>query len=124
MKRNNELVLKILTTLSRHDDPVQLSLCQFVGFPDLDQEGLDDHVALLEEKGFIAIESLQSGHSLYVMTWEGDDFIGYSQDVVLWRAATQVAGHLSFDHFYAILKDLILWKARNIAEEISQKKSR
>jgi len=113
-----------LTTLSRHDYPVQLSLCQFVCFPDLDQEGLDEHVDLLEEKGFIEIVAQRSGHAMCEITWEGDDFIGYSQDVVLWRAATQVAGHLSFDHFYAILKDLMLWKARNIAEEISQKKSR
>ena len=119
MKRNNELVLHILTTLDRFDHPISLSLSYFTDFSELDQEGLDDHVDLVVAKGFIKL----SGRNCYELTWEGHDFLGYSSDYSLWRGATQVAGHLSFDAFYVVLKDLMLWKARKVAEEFSQRES-
>ena len=119
MKRNNELILHILTTLDRFDHPISLSLGYFTDFSELNQEGLNEHLELAVQKGLIE----SSDRNCYKLTWEGQDFLGYSSDHNLWRAATQVAGHLSFDAFCVILKDLMLWKARKVAEEFFQRES-
>jgi len=120
MKRNNDLVLRILLELEHSKNPMSLSVSQFADFPDLTREGLAVHVAWLEEHNLIESD----GPHAYKITWSGDDFIGYSSDITLWKAATQVAGHLSFDAFYTVLKDLMLWKARKVAEEFFQKAER
>ena len=114
IKRNNDHIVRILTELA--DTPSQLLLSQFVDCPEFTDEILEAYIEFLMQRGLIEPE----GHKDYQITWEGHDFLGCSRDAVIWRAATQVAGHLSFECFYAILKDLVLWKARKVAEEYWQ----
>jgi hypothetical protein len=116
MKRNNDLLREILLELNKTDEPTQLELYMFPDLPELTSDSLDDHVHFLQENGLIE----PAGVYLKQLTWFGYDFVGYSSDTILWRAATRVAGHLSFDAFYAILKDLMFWKARKVAEEFSK----
>ena len=118
--RRYEIVRRILSELYKSDEPKQLAKSQFLDYPDIDTDTLDEYIERLLELGMIEIE----GNNTYQLTWEGEDFLGFSNDNVIWQAAKQVAGDLSFHCFHSILKDLMLWKARKVAEEFFQKAER
>ena len=116
-KRNNEIVRRILLELENAKEPMPLLLCQFLDFPKLDEELLKLYIERLLELNFIEVE----GNNTYQITWDGHDFLGFSKDPIIWKAANQVAGNLSLECFISILKDLMFWKARKLAEEFSKK---
>jgi len=121
MCRNNDFIRCFLLELTKTGVPTSLLSSQFTNFPDMKDDLLLDHVDFLVERDFIEVVSSKSGHDFYVITWDGHDFLGYSSDPILWQSATRVAGHLSFDAFYTVLKDLMLWKVRKTADELFQK---
>jgi predicted transcriptional regulator len=114
MKRENRIIIRILCELEKSDVSMSLSAKMFKDEPELDDRLLETYLEFMMEHSLIAYE----GHNDYKITWEGQDFLGFSSDPFIWRAAHKAAGHLSFDCFYTILKDLMFWKARKTAEEI------
>ena len=112
-----ETVRRIVLELDKSpDEPMVLSAIQFADMPNIDSDTLDDFIDRLIEFGLIEV----TGSNAYNLTWDGQDFVGFSSDPVIRRAAMQVASHLSFDCFRSILKDLMFWKARKYAEEYSK----
>jgi len=118
-QRRFEIIRRILLELDKSDDPMPLLLSQFTDCPDLDDDELDYFIERMLAYGLIQDEVKDT----YELTWDGHDFIGMSSDPVIWQAAMQIAGHLSFDCFHSILKDLMFWKARKIAEQFSERES-
>jgi predicted transcriptional regulator len=116
MKRNNDILRRILLDSDQSQSLVALSLGIFRDFPDVTESDLNEHIEFLVRIGFLE----KKGDEYFSVTWNGHDFLGYSCDSVTWRSAKVVAGDLSFDCFYAILKDLMLWRARKIAEEFAK----
>jgi hypothetical protein len=117
MCRNNDFIRRVLLELNKTGDPTPLQLDQFTDVPEVSDDSLFDHIEFLVKKDLIEESGTVSGHQTYQLTWDGCDFLGSSKDPILWKAAMQVAGHLTFDAFYVILKDLMLWKARKVVEE-------
>ena len=111
MKRDNDLIRAILAVVEKHEGNRLLSLSagMFVGpFPGLRADVLDEHIRLLVEAGFLKADEHQFGWSIIGLTWTGHDFIANAKCPTTWEKAKQVGGHLSFDVFTSVLKDVTL----------------
>ena len=118
MKRNNDLILKILSMIEDAKPSMSatsLSAGQFLdSFPGLSNEELNDHIQLLAESALIQAEPHQFGWFIIGLTWEGHDFLANSKQPDIWQRAKQVAGHLSFNVFVATLKEVAMQTVKKL----------
>ena len=93
MKRDMDLVRKILFTIEEHDGPLQMG-----DYGDLQcsNDKLYYHLCLLYDGGFIKGEDISStsGEDFYVtsMRWNGHEFLDAARDPSRWQQAKVVAG--------------------------------
>lgn len=118
MKRNMDLILKILRDLEIHCKPsTKARVSQFsivyklnpADYPECTEEELWEHCQLIVERKLAEI-NLQDrfGFSFTRLTWEGHDFVDNAQDESIWNAAKKVAGNMSFGIFKTVLEQLAL----------------
>jgi hypothetical protein len=112
MKRNNDLIRDILFYVEKYSNGDKvLTLCArdfLKNFPDVTQNTLDNHLELLVERKLLNAEPCQFGWLVLGLTWDGHDFLSNAKDQTIWNKSKQLAGHLSFDIFATIIKDVAL----------------
>jgi hypothetical protein len=117
MKRDNDLLREILLFAEQHctgDNVLTLSAGMFAkNFPNVTQPILDYHIELLAERKLLKAEPHQFGWFVLGLTWDGHDFLSNAKDQTIWNKSKQLAGHLSFDIFTTIIKDVALSVVRS-----------
>jgi hypothetical protein len=117
MKRDNDLIREILAvaeTSCNGDQVITISVAQLAErFPAITQSILNEHIRLLSEKKFLETNEFHFAWSIRRMTWEGHDFLSNAKDQTIWNKSKQLAGHLSFDIFTTIIKDVALSVVRS-----------
>ena len=128
MKRNMDLILKILQDLEVHCKPskdsrlpkfpptYKLNKDDYVDFPEYSDELLMEHCRLIVDRGLAEIDPKDTyGYSFVRLTWEGHDFVDNASDSSLWQVAKSIAGNMSFKVFTTVLEQLVLRSAMNAA---------
>ena len=117
MKRDNDLIRTILATIEDHEfgnRALVLSASMFVkSFPGLKDGTLNDHIELLVNAGFLKAEPHQFGWFILGMTWAGHDFLANAKCPTIWDKAKQLGGHLAFDVFATVIKEMTLKSIRD-----------
>jgi hypothetical protein len=109
MKRDMDLIRKILLEIEKHSNDTDLTK-----FDNIEQEGYSDseiyyHVELLREADLIDVDFLVGGPFIINrLTWKGHEFLDTSRHNTIWeKAKKQVlnkTGNLSFE----ILKQVLI----------------
>lgn len=116
MKRDMDLVRKILMVLEKNDDPYGID-----GLPDIEEyskEQLSYHICILEEAGLIQakpIEQFSMGYSDYFsikLTWQGQDFISAAEDDTIWEKAKEKVIKPGVSFTFDLLKEYLKAKAK------------
>ena len=112
MKRNLDLVRKILIQLDEKESPEIIMEMEVEGYSSLE---VMYHLILMDEKGFLHCERQCSSSTPdrvikvhpFSLTWEGHEFLEASRDEGLWSKAKasvlSKSGALSFDLVKALL---------------------
>jgi hypothetical protein len=112
MKRDNDLIREILFFAEQNcngNNVLTLSARDFLkNFPNLTQDILDNHIELLADRKLLQAEPHQFGWFVLGLTWDGHDFLSNAKDQTIWNKSKQLAGHLAFDIFTTIIKDVAL----------------
>ncbi|MDR2757615.1 MAG: DUF2513 domain-containing protein [Planctomycetaceae bacterium] len=120
MKRDNDLIRDILLFVEQHGDNnnvLTLSVRDFFkSSPNVTQNILDNHIELLTERKFLKAEPHQLGWFVLGLTWDGHDFLSNAKDQTIWSKSKQLAGHLSFDIFATVIKDIALNITRSVVD--------
>ena len=69
---------------------------------------LDEHIALVQERGLVEAIHDSCGYAIRRLTWDGHEFLDNSRTPEVWNAAKESAGHLSFGVFGAVLNHLAI----------------
>jgi predicted transcriptional regulator len=116
MKRDMDLVRKLLKILQDNDDPYGVDgIPEIEGYP---KEQLSYHICILVEAGLIqakSIEQLSIGHDDYFgikLTWQGQDFINAAEDDTIWEKAKEKLIKPGVSFTFDLLKEYLKVKAK------------
>lgn len=108
MKRDIDLVRKILLEIEKKDRPIPFQLV-VEGY---EQDVVDYHIMLLNEAGYIVATSARAfkGDSWMPsrMTWAGHDFLDAARDDTLWNNAKRTIGEKVGSTSFEVLKALLV----------------
>ena len=112
MKRDMDLVRKLVLYIEEKEDDNPILKAPFSGYSELDFE---EHYHLLFEAGLVRCETVCSGSTPsrivkvipFSLTWEGHDFADAIKNETIWKNAkakiTSQIGGLPFDVLKAVL---------------------
>lgn len=113
MKRDMDLVRKILLDLEKHEHGRAPSQLEIEGYS---QEQIGYHVHLMDEASLLRAADVTHRQSPspqatpISLTWEGHEFLDAARDPSRWRSALDIArekgGALTFEILKAVLVDL------------------
>ena len=114
MKRDMDLIRAILTYVENRDEEVLGGNIPYIekehlaeGFRTIGKMEWRVHCNLIIDHGLLKGRVERSGSLIVTaITWEGYDFLDNSRSPVVWNAAKQAAGHMSFGVFVSVLTKL------------------
>jgi len=108
MKRDMDLIRKILLTIEEHDDSIQMNAFSHL---QCNVYTLYYHIKLLHEAGFIEGEDASSskwyGFVIHSITWEGHEFLDAAREDTRWQQAKEIAGKAGMGTLEAMKSILI-----------------
>lgn len=110
MKRDMDLVRKILLTIEESEGPPDK-----IRINGYDDGTVDRHLDLLQKAGLIEADVLRSGQAPYIMsvrvdglTWAGHEFLDDARNDTVWakakKSAASVGGSVSLQVFRELLR--------------------
>jgi hypothetical protein len=114
MKRDLELIRKILLATEAHQEPNKTVQVKFEGVPD---ELVQYNTGLLLEAGYVEavdMSNLSGRHfGIWRLTWEGHDFLDAARNDTLWKKAREkvvgTVGTVTLD----IMKEVLISLAKD-----------
>ena len=110
MKRDMELVRKILLFVEKIDNTVRLEPLEIEGYS---HDAIDHHTRILIEQGYLrekgGISFSMDGISVGggAMTYEGHDFLDAARNETIWRKITDQVGSTVGSTSIAVIKSLL-----------------
>lgn len=122
MKRDMQLVRKLLLELEKRDHIIATSDMMVIEGEDHDPWTIEYHLSILADSEFVAAVYSNSGHiSHYRLTWQGHEFIDAVRDDTIWRKVTEALQKLG-GHTYPMLLNfaerLLLARADEILKSL------
>lgn len=114
MKRDIELVRKILLLINEHDHGYFSEIPHIAGYS---EEQIGYHCFLLAEAGLIDASDISSDDSLSPtaiptrLTWEGHEFVENSMNDGVWnqtKGVVEKVGHVAFSVWAQILTQVVM----------------
>lgn len=109
MKRNIDLVRKILLEIEKKEKPEGWLNIEFSDFSDAE---ISYHVKILTEAGFIESRNhtTKDGFNWVPvnLTWEGHEFLDASRNENIWQKTKKIIGENAGSTSFAILKELLI----------------
>jgi hypothetical protein len=114
MKRDLELIRKILLATEAHQDPNRTVQLEFDGIPD---ELVQYNIGLLSEAGYVEamdMSNMDGRHfGIWRLTWKGHDFLDAARDDTIWKKGRDkvvgAVGTVTLD----IMKEVLISIARD-----------
>lgn len=101
MKRDMDLVRKLLFELEKKGHIIAASDTMVIEGEDYDDRTIEYHLRILADSSFVAAEYTSSGYiSHYRLTWQGHEFVESIRDDTRWsqlKEASAKAGAASID---------------------------
>jgi hypothetical protein len=116
MKRDMDLVRKILLAIEASERPLDSTLIRIGGFT---HDNLTEHMRLMHEAGLIeGIAAYSIEHKLkwveLRLTWSGHDFIDAARNEAVWSEALGTVRTQIGTVAFAVLKDVLMDVSRSI----------
>lgn len=110
MKRDMDLVRKILFKLEEKDDPAEWIPPEAIG--EYLPEQVSYHIMLLEEAGLIEARDISSTNqynwAAMNLTWDGHEFLEASRNESIWNKAKALFGEKGAGLTFEVLKELLI----------------
>jgi hypothetical protein len=104
MKRDMDLIRKVLLAVEEHGSPFNVRALKIDGYEKFD---VSYHVGILREGGYLEAKDMtthDSGGKLWaptVLTWKGHDFVDATRSDTIWQKAkdriAKIGGDVSID---------------------------
>jgi hypothetical protein len=108
MKRDIQLIRKILIEIEKTSDGVRIAQVKIENYP---REQIQYHLALLDEAGLIIAKDASSGGSLSIMpirlTWEGYEFLDNARNDTVWNKTLHDIGEITESVALPLLRELL-----------------
>lgn len=106
MKRDIELIKKILLTIESHEERFYpISSVKSEEVFSVDEKTLWMHIRLLSDYNLVYKSDIDCMNEFsYALTWQGFDFLDDSRNPTVWEAAKKIAGKSSIGTFMFALK--------------------
>lgn len=109
MRRDKELIKALLLYAEEQTD----GGCPIIEVADLPEcfhevsvNDFRQHGKLMMDYGLIEGRLVERGIQITAITWSGYDFLENARATKIWQTAKKAAGHLSWDVFVAVLKQV------------------
>jgi DNA-binding transcriptional ArsR family regulator len=119
MKRDMDLIRKILRKVRDHEDPYGLD-----GIPEIDgysEKEISYHIGILNDAGLITANPLGEmgvefeNYFSINLTWQGQDFIDAAEDDTIWKKAKNTVIKPGASFTFDILKE---WLKSEVKEKL------
>jgi len=119
MKRDMDLVRKILRKVRDHEDPYGLN-----GIPEIEEyskKEISYHIGILNDAGLLTASPLEEmgvefeNYFSINLTWQGQDFIDAAEDDTIWKKAKNTVIKPGASFTFDILKE---WLKSEVKEKL------